>query len=93
MKLKKREDKIKGKDLKYELGKCKYDFQQYETIRSFGESIYSGKISIFEAHMDETNLLENMKEFNDKSRPKTKEGKDKKRNTFNSIMLFTKMEN
>ena len=28
--------------------------------------------------MNETNLLENMKRFNDKSRPKTKKGKDKK---------------
>ena len=35
--------------------------------------------------MDQTNLLENMKKFNDKSRPKTKEGKDKKRNTFDSL--------
>ena len=35
--------------------------------------------------MDQTNLLENMKKFNDKSRRKTKEGKDKKRNTSDSV--------
>ena len=35
--------------------------------------------------MDQTNLLENMIEFNNKSRPKTKEGKDKKRDTFVSV--------
>ena len=35
--------------------------------------------------MDQTNLLENMKKINDKPRPKTKEGKDKKRNTFDSV--------
>ena len=40
---------------------------------------------MFEADMDQTNLLENMKKYNDKSRPKTKEGKDKKRNTFDSV--------
>ena len=33
MKLKKWEDKMKQKDLKYEAGKYKYDFQQYEVIR------------------------------------------------------------
>ena len=44
-------------------------------IRSFGESIYSGKINIHKAQMDQTNLVENMVKFNNKSRPKTKEGK------------------
>ena len=34
--------------------------------------------------MNQTNLLENMKKFNNKSRPKTEEGKYKKRNTFDS---------
>ena len=59
--IKKWEDKIKRKDLKYEAGKYKCGFQQYEMIRSFGESIYSGKISIHKVDMDLTNLLENMK--------------------------------
>ena len=77
--------KIKHKNLKYEAGKHKYDFQQNETIRSFGESIYSGKINVHESEMDGTNLLEFMVKFNNKSRPKTKEGKDKKRNTFDSV--------
>ena len=27
---------------------CTYDFQQYDTIRPFGDSIYTGKISIDE---------------------------------------------
>ena len=78
------EYKIKQKDLKYQEGKHKYNFQ-LEAIRFFGESIYSGKISIHEADMDQTNLLENLKKFNDKSRSKTKEGKDKKQNTIDSV--------
>ena len=32
----------------------KYDFQQYETIRSFEDSIYNGKISIDEADVDQS---------------------------------------
>ena len=35
--------------------------------------------------MDQNNLLENMVEFSNKSKPKTKEGKDKKQNTFDGI--------
>ena len=60
MKWKNDKIKIKRKDLKYETGKYEYGFQQYETIRSFGESIYSGNISIHEADMNQTNLLENI---------------------------------
>ena len=38
--------------------------------------------------MDLTSLLENMVKFSNKSRPKTKEGKDKKQNTFDSVNAF-----
>ena len=48
--------------------KYMYDFQQLEMKRSFGDYIYTGKISIDEAEMDQSNLLKNMVEFNDKSR-------------------------
>ena len=83
--IKKWEGKIKGRDLKCEVGKCKLDFQQYETIRSFGETIRSfgeSKIYMAEAKMDQTNMLENMVNFNNKSRPKNKEGKKKKKKLF-----------
>ena len=36
--------------------------------------------------MDQTNLLENMVKFNNKSTPKTKIDKDRKRNTFDSAL-------
>ena len=36
------EEKITWKDLIYRANKYRYDFQQYETIRSFGENIYIG---------------------------------------------------
>ena len=35
--------------------------------------------------MDQTNLLEKPKKFNDKSRPKTNKVKDKKQDTFASV--------
>ena len=47
-----------------------YIFQQYDKVRSFGDSTYTGKISIDEAEMDQTNLLKNITDFSDKSRPK-----------------------
>ena len=66
-KIKKWEEKVKTKD-----------FQQYETVRSFSEGIYTDKINIDEAEMDQNNLSKKLVEFNGKSRPKTVEVKIKK---------------
>ena len=74
--IKKWEKKIKREDLKYKTKNHTHGFQQYETIRSFGESIYTGKINIDEAEMDQRNLLRNLGDFNNKSRPRRIEGKD-----------------
>ena len=60
------------------LNKYKYNFQQYVTIRSFDERIYKSKITIDELEIHRSNLLENVVEFINKSRPKNKEGKAKK---------------
>ena len=50
--------RIKRKDLKYETKRYIYDFQQYETVRSFGESIYISKINIYEAEMDQSTPIQ-----------------------------------
>ena len=52
-----------------------YYFQQFETIRYFSDNIYTGKATINEAEKDQR---ENMADFNDKSRPSSKEGKKKR---------------
>ena len=82
--IKKWEEKIKWKDLKYETRKYIYDFEQYETIRSFGDSIYTRKANIVEAEADQNNPLKNIVEFTEKSRPRSKEGKDRKRDIYES---------
>ena len=78
------EEKIRWKDLVYKTNKYKYDFQQYDTIRSFGDSICNGKISIDEDEIDQDSLLDGLTDFNDRSRLKTAEGKNKNRNTYES---------
>ena len=70
--------KIKRKDLTYKPNSYLHGFQKFETIRSIRDSICTGKINMDEAEMDQTNLLENMIKFNNKSKPKTKETKTKK---------------
>ena len=54
--IKKWEENIKRKYLIYRANKYKYDFQQNEAVKSFDESIYTWKITIDEAKMDQSNL-------------------------------------
>ena len=75
--IRKWEEKLKRRDYKCKTGKWLYDFQQFETIRYFGDSTYTSKIDIDEAEMDQRNLLENMAEINKKSNSKTNTGKAK----------------
>ena len=48
-------------------------------MRSFDESSYTGKIIVDEAEEDQSNLLKNIVEFNENSRPRTEESKNKEK--------------
>ena len=50
--IKKGEVKIEQKDLKYKTNKYINNFQQFETMRSFCDGIYTGKLNIDEAERD-----------------------------------------
>ena len=69
---KKWEEKIRRKDLKYE---------------TKNTHIYVRKTSKVEVEEYQRNLLENLVEFNNRSRPKNKKGKDKKRDTYENGYL------
>ena len=49
------------------------NFEQFETTRSFGDNIHTGKTSIDEAKTNQSNLLESMIEFNNKTRLRKEE--------------------
>ena len=57
-------------------------------LRSFGDNIFTVKIFVVEAEIDQSNFLENIVEFNDKPRPRKKENTEKTRNTFDSVNAF-----
>ena len=46
-----------------------YNFQQFETLRSFGECIYEGKITLSDVDKDESNLLNKSIDFNKDAKP------------------------
>ena len=68
----------------YEWSKHVYDFRRFWTLRSFGEGIFNGKITINEADRKETNVLDVIQNFKNKVRQKSNADKAKKRNAFES---------
>ena len=76
--------KRRRKDFVYKANKYKYDFQQYETTMFLGDngkSVYNVKTSIDEAEINQSRLLNGVKNFNDRSRPKVAKVQNKERNT------------
>ena len=59
----------------YYSSKEPFDFNVFKTIRSFGEIIYNGKITLNEADQEQSDLLEYILSFNNKARPKNKNDK------------------
>ena len=60
----------------YDADKYKYDFRKFNTIRTFGEDIYNGKITLEKADEDQSDLADEINEFT----KNTKIRKTKKRN-------------
>ena len=68
----------------YYSSKEPFDFRMFKTIRSFGDDIYSSKITINEADQEQSDLVEYILNFNNKTRPKNKDDKkNKKKNIRN----------
>ena len=87
------EETIKLKYLKHKTNRYRNEFQQFETIRYFGDNIYTIKVNIDEAETDQNNPSEDMVKFITKTRPRLKEDKGKKEILKNTHMLFMKVEN
>ena len=69
-KIKEIEKNVDREKLIYKPNKHTYDFRKYNTIRTFGEDIHDGKITLEEADQSQSDLLDEIKKFNDKTRPK-----------------------
>ena len=65
------EKNVDWEKLVYQAGKYKYDFRKFNTIRTFGEDIYNGRITLEEADEDQSDLADKIDEFTEKTRPKS----------------------
>ena len=68
----------------YYSSKEPFNFWIFKTIKSFGDDIYSSKITINEADQEQADLVEYILNFNNKTRPKYEDDKKDKRNVLNT---------
>ena len=79
------EDTIDREELIYKSNKYLYNFRNFQTIRTFGIDIYDGEITLEDADKDQSDLLNEIKNFYDKTRPKNYKKKQEKEITLNSL--------
>ena len=79
IKLKKEKKNLDREKLFYSASKKKtYDFRTFNTIRTFGEDIYIGKITLEEADKYQSDLPDETDEFFTETRPKDYDKKQEK---------------
>ena len=88
IKLKKQKKNVDREKLNYKTFKHTYDFRKFKAIRTFGESIYNGKITLEEADESQSDLLGEIKNFNDKTRPQNFKKKQMKEDTLGTLNNF-----
>ena len=64
------EKNVNREKLVYETNIRTYDFQNFQTIRTFARDIYNDEISLEEANEDQGKLLDEMIYFNRNTKPK-----------------------
>ena len=65
-----------------------FNFRIFKTINSFDDNIYSRKIATNEADQEQSDLIEYILNFNNKTRPKIKDDEKNKKNVLNSAENF-----
>ena len=63
----------------YKSNKNTYNFKEFQTIRTFGEDIYNGEISLGEADEYQSGLADKINDFVKKTKPHTEEKKQEKK--------------
>ena len=84
------EKNLDREKLIYEAGKYIFDFRKFNTIRTFGEDIYDGKITLEEADKDQSDLVDNINIFIEKTKPKIDKKKQEKKLLKKASRIFLK---
>ena len=83
------EKNVDREKLVYDAGKYMYDFRTFNIIRTFGEDIYEGKITLEEADGDQSDLADEINKFKE-IRPKNYGKKEDKKIVIKNLRNFLK---
>ena len=87
-KIKEIEKTLDREKLVYKIKKYACTFENFQTIKTFGEDIYNGTITLKEANDYQTNLLKEIVNFNEKTRQKVIK-KNKKKIILKNLRNFS----
>ena len=82
------EKNVNREKLVYKTNIHTYDFQNFQTIRTFARDIYNGEISLEEANEDQGKLLNEIIYFNKKTKQKNEIKKQEKEDVIKSLRNF-----
>ena len=71
IKSRKIEDTIDREKIVYKSSNNTYDFRKFQTIKNFFKDMYDGKITLEEADKNQSDLINEINDFIDKTRPKS----------------------
>ena len=77
----------------YYSSKEPFNFKTFKTVRTVGENIYSGKITMEEIDEEQSNLIEYILSFNNKARTKNRDDKKTKKMFLILQKIFMIAEN
>ena len=86
------EKNVDREKLVYDSGKYTYDFRMFNTIRTFGEDLYEGKITLEEADEDQSDLTDMINEFAKETRPRNSGKKQEKKPLQKACIIFSMQE-
>ena len=79
-KIKEIEKHVDREKLIYETNEYTYSFKNFQTIKTFGRDIYEGNITLEKANKYQSDLLVEIMNFREKTKPQSPEKKTRKRN-------------
>ena len=88
IKLKKYKKYVDREKLIYKADEYTYSFKNFETIKTFGQDIYEGKITIKEADEYQVSLLTEILNFRKNTKPKSQEKKQEKKIALDNLYNF-----
>ena len=91
-KISKREKTVDREKLAYKASEYEYSFQNFLIIRTFGRDIYNGDITLKEADEYQSSLLNELKNFRDKTKPQSEEKNEKKKMFLKTCITFMRAE-